>query len=307
MRLRGFRASMLALAVAVAGMVSVVSAIPGFAAGNTTVVVAPADMENNPNPVLAYTNAQSNGRWFFYNDQDGGSDGPERVDSSLGSFVVGPANSLGVGSTQISVLGDKRRNLGTYRFQGTKLSDITELRYSTYNPSAGNGGSANRSGFLVMNISFNGSDTWQKRLTYVPNQNGTVIQNQWQEWNAGAGTALWGWSGYGGNGSQWPDGNTSVLRTWNDLKAAFPNIQIRTTDAFVGVRVGEPYADGYTENIDAFKFGTAAGSTTFDFEPYDVATDRDECKGKAWQNVTRADGSSFKNQGDCVSYTSNGR
>jgi hypothetical protein len=30
--------------------------------------------------------------------------------------------------------------------------------------------------------------------------------------------------------------------------------------------VGEPYADGYTENIDAIKFGTA-GVTTYDFEP----------------------------------------
>jgi hypothetical protein len=32
--------------------------------------------------------------------------------------------------------------------------------------------------------------------------------------------------------------------------------------------VGEPYFDGYTENIDAFKFGTSAGTVTFDFEPY---------------------------------------
>jgi hypothetical protein len=34
----------------------------------------------------------------------------------------------------------------------------------------------------------------------------------------------------------------------------------------MGVRVGEPYADGYTENLDAFKFGTSAGITTFDFD-----------------------------------------
>ena len=48
----------------------------------------------------------------------------------------------------------------------------------------------------------------------------------------------------------------------------YPNSRILPGDSFLGIRVGEPYPDGYTENIDAFKFGTAAGTITFDFEPY---------------------------------------
>jgi hypothetical protein len=35
---------------------------------------------------------------------------------------------------------------------------------------------------------------------------------------------------------------------------------------FFGIRVGEPYADGYTENIDAIKFGVDGVDQTFDFE-----------------------------------------
>jgi hypothetical protein len=71
----------------------------------------------------------------------------------------------------------------------------------------------------------------------------------------------------------------------------------------MGIRVGEPYTNGYTENIDAFKFGTSsAGVTTFDFEPYQVATTKEQCMNGGWQNVKQADGSSFKNQGDCIQY-----
>ena len=38
-----------------------------------------------------------------------------------------------------------------------------------------------------------------------------------------------------------------------------------------------------------------------------VATDKDECKDGGWQTLSRANGTPFKNQGDCVSYTNNGR
>lgn len=38
-----------------------------------------------------------------------------------------------------------------------------------------------------------------------------------------------------------------------------------------------------------------------------VATNKDQCKNDGWMTRTRADGSTFKNQGDCVSYTNNGR
>jgi hypothetical protein len=38
-----------------------------------------------------------------------------------------------------------------------------------------------------------------------------------------------------------------------------------------------------------------------------LATNKDQCKNGGWMTMTRRDGSTFKNQGDCVSYTNNGR
>jgi hypothetical protein len=39
---------------------------------------------------------------------------------------------------------------------------------------------------------------------------------------------------------------------------------------------------------------------------YDQPSDKDQCKGGGWQNLTRTDGSHFRNQGDCVSYSNTG-
>lgn len=210
-------------------------------------------------------------KWFFYNDET------DTIDNTLGAFVTGPGTPpLGVGSAYIEVSGTQRRNLATYRFFGTPLSEITALSFDTYNPSAGNGGSGTRSAYLNFNVDFDGSDTWQKRIAFVPSHNGTVQQDTWQTWNAiNDGTALWWWSGYSANGNKWPDGNTSEYRSWNSILSAFPNARIRVSDGWFGLRVGEPYADGYNEDIDNFVItvddGTTATTTTFDFEP-DVST-----------------------------------
>lgn len=39
----------------------------------------------------------------------------------------------------------------------------------------------------------------------------------------------------------------------------------------------------------------------------DVATKKDECKGGGWKDLTRENGSSFKNQGDCIQYVNTGK
>lgn len=256
------------------------------ALADSTVVVTANDLESS---VVA---AHTNGKWFFYNDN------LDVIDNSLGSFVVGPETPpVGMGSAQISTTGTGRPNLATYRFSGTPLADITTLAFSTYNPSAGNGGSAARSGYLHFNVDFNGSDTWQRRLVFVPSLNGTVIQDEWQEWDAlNDGNALWLYSG-----PTWPitgePGTTP--KTWSQILTDYPGVRVRVTDAFMGIRVGEPYPDGYTENIDAFRFGTAAGVTTFDFEPLVSPTDKDQCKKGGWMTFNNP---SFKNQGQCVSW-----
>lgn len=257
-----------------------VSALTALAA-DTTKTVTPSNMAG----------------WLFYQDQN------DTVDPSLGIFVLGPDTPLlGLGSVQISTASLSRPNIATYQFAGVKLQDITTLKFATYNPSAGNPGSSQRSAYLHFNVDFNGTDTWQRRLVYVPRNNGVVVQDMWQEWDAiNGGTALWGYSG-----AAWPGGGTG-LKTWNQILTDYPAVRIRLTDSFLGLRVGEPYSDGYTENIDSFKFGTAAGTTTFNFEPFEVATEKEACKQNGWMTLRRADGSSFKNQGDCIQYVNTGK
>ena len=36
-------------------------------------------------------------------------------------------------------------------------------------------------------------------------------------------------------------------------------------------------------------------------------SDKDKCKKGGWMDLTRADGSSFKNQGDCIQYVNTGK
>ncbi len=276
----------------IAVMFAVVFVSSAMAQASTTVIVTPANYQG----------------WYFYDDN------LDVVNNALGSFVTGPGTPpLGVGSAQVSTTTGQRPNLATSQFGGTALANITALAFSTYNPSAGNTGSADRSAYLHFNVDFNGSNTYQNRLVYVPRQNGPVVQNFWQEWDAiNGGNALWNYSKTSGCAC-WPAGiggggePSSTLKTWAQIISQYPNARMHSLYPFIGMRVGEPYSGGYTENMDAFKFGTASGTTVFDFDPYPVVTSKDQCKNGGWMTFKRADGTSFKNQGDCVSYTNTGK
>jgi hypothetical protein len=243
-----------------------------------TVVVTPFDLITTP----------SYDGWFFYQDS-----APEGIDNSLGSFVAGPGNPpQGDDSVEISTSGSSRPNLATYQFTGTPLADITELSYSSYIPSAENNSGANAAPYLQFNVDFNGSDTWQRRLLFLPRDNGTIVADSWQSWDAIAGgAALWRYSG-----PTWPDGfgSGSTPRTWSSILNAFPGVRIRVSDSWLGIRVGEPYPNGFTANLDAFIFGTANGTTTYDFE----RTALHACKDH-WAEM------GFKNHGQCVSHFKN--
>lgn len=71
--------------------------------------------------------------------------------------------------------------------------------------------------------------------------------------------------------------------------------------AHISVNIGQSNASdenvgGYLDNAVL----TVSGSTTtFDFEP--------NCKDGGWESLTRPDGSSFKNQGQCMKYQKTGK
>ena len=220
---------------------------------NVTTVVRAADLISSPAPT----------GWFFWNDER------DAIDNTLGTFVTGPMTApVGDGSVQMTVTGTERKNIATYQFAGTKLKNITTLRFSTYSHTASG---STPSPYLHFNVDFDGSDTWQKRLIYVPSDNGSVTPDIWQEWDAiDGGNAKWKYSG-----ANWPvelgGDSGETPKTWKQIVLAFPNIALRTTDAFLGIRVGNPDPDGFTGNVDNFVIGIKSGSDInvkiFDFEP----------------------------------------
>jgi hypothetical protein len=300
------------LSIVLAGVTSAMMVIPGLAA-SSTVTVTPASLSATS--------------WYFYDDV---TDIPTTTqDSAHYKFVTGPGSPpAGVGSVffhndaQPSVPQNlqQRWDIATSMFGGTPLASLTALKFNTFEPT---GEAANHAVFLNFDVNFGNVPVtvpgYQGRLVYVPADNGTVQTNTWQEWDTLSAGAVWRWShfdrgpdnnaGTPADNNAWPDGNTNPTRTWSDIVASFPNASINATpgSSQLVFRAGEPYPAGFTGYLDKVTVGIGANTTVFDFEPFAVAHDKDDCKGGGWQNLRRADGSSFKNQGDCVSYTNNGK
>jgi hypothetical protein len=76
---------------------------------------------------------------------------------------------------------------------------------------------------------------------------------------------------------------------------------------FFSVQTGSGTATGFTGQVDGYRIELIDGSAAnVNFEATFKLT-KDQCKENGWQTATRADFSRFKNQGDCVSYVSNGK
>jgi hypothetical protein len=321
MRFGRFRASALSLGLAV--MLGVMSVVPTLAASSSTVTVTPASLSATS--------------WYFFNDTNDAASVTE--DSAHYKFVPGPgAPPAGVGSVffhddpepLVPVNAQQRWNIATSMFGGTPLASLTALKFNTFQPSTGQGTSCSNVNnecavYLNFDVDFGAgvcppvtcasASGYQRRLVYVPSVNGTVAFDTWQEWDTTSTGAQWTWSGYGDNGSKWPDENTSQYRTWAQIKTAFPGARINNgaTSSQLLFRAGEPYGGtpgapgGFTGYLDKATIGVSGNTVVYDFEPFLTAQNKDDCKNGGWQTLRRADGSSFKNQGDCVSYANNGK
>ncbi len=209
---------------------------------NTTVVVEEEDLET-----ASLVNAKANGSWFFYNDTN---DTIMTIDQFL---VDGGENHMdvveGVGSAKMSLHeATARYNIATYKFSDIKLADISELSYRIYDGSA-----SSQTPYLHFNVDFNNTDTWQNRLVMVPS---VVPVDTWTTVDAiSGGTAMWTYSG-----ANWPAGVVEPSepgtnpRTWNEILANYPNAETRSTDSFLGVRVGHPGPDGEIGYVDWINF-----------------------------------------------------
>jgi hypothetical protein len=288
MRLFLFTLAFAALALTAAGRLG------ASAAGCDTVVVTNDDVVRLPHGAAPAPGTH----WALYTRQNG-----------TGDFVVGPATPpSGVGSLSLKTPGTVHNGsdkvyLFNYDHVGTTLSSINAISYSTYRDASSTATPVQVTA-LNIEVDFNGPEVAGgfTTLVFEPVYNtaqGPIIPGQWQSWDAfSGGNAVW-WSTKDIPGVC----SFNCFVTWNQILAANPDATIL---GGFGVNQGGGN-DGLIANVDALRLGTSDSCVTYDFEPYRVATTKDACKNGGWQSARRADGSTFKNQGQCVSYVETGK
>jgi hypothetical protein len=220
-----------------------------------------------------------------------------------GTFRVGPGTPpSGVGSfeTTTPTAADKV-TLFNFQHVGTALSDIDALGYATYR-AANPADNDLQLPAINIQVDVNGAapggfTTLVFEPVYNTNQ-GAIQDNTWQTWDAySGGQAIW-WSS-----NPIPSApNRDTFVSWDTIVAANPDAVIG------GIGINQGSGNGaLIASTDVLTVGSNGDCVTYDFEPYKVATAKDQCKNGGYNSVKRADGSSFKNQGDCVSYVSNGK
>jgi hypothetical protein len=258
--------------------------IKAFANACETQVVTESDIARQPE------NTPPTRNWVFYNRNAG-----------TGEFRTGPGTPpSGIGSFELSTpTGADKGTLFNYEHIGTPLADVSAIGYSTYRTV----GNDQQVAALNIQVDVNGAaDGGFTTLVFEPVYNtsqGAVVSGQWQRWDAfDGGNAIW-WSSNPIPGA--PNRDTFV--SWNTIVAANPDAVI--VGGF-GVNQGSGNP-ALISAVDKLNFAHGDICVTYNFEPYRVATAADQCKNGGWQNLRRADGTGFKNQGDCVSYTRNGK
>jgi hypothetical protein len=253
--------------------------------------------------VVTAANLAPGGHWYTSDTRPPGT----------GTFENGPATPpAGTGSFELNTPdGTAKVQLFTDLYDGTRLDAIDGIGYSTYRDPSSTGFVAGVAA-LNLRVDLTGDGNPDAYMVYEPYQdqgNAAVQTGVWQNWDAyNGGTAKW-WisTGAGGCGQATPC-------TWNTIVATFPNAAIEegVNCGPGGVKVPCPGSLGLNQgsgnpgiisNGDAIYVSVNGAKTTFDLErDLPLPTNKDQCKSGGWQNY----GSTFRNQGDCVSYVATG-
>lgn len=84
-----------------------------------------------------------------------------------------------------------------------------------------------------------------------------------------------------------------------------PSVGVDVEPGAVFWNTGPAFGGNFTfrrDDVDWLGYSPAA-----QFNAITVASNRNDCLKNGWQSLSRADGSAFVNQGDCVSYAQNGK
>ena len=178
----------------------------------------------------------------------------------------------------------------------TPLTDITELSYWT-KQNLGSPPVADPSYQLATCTGgvVGGMCMGFTTFVFEPYQGGeaAVAPGTWQQWDVDMGLF---WSSRTVTCGVVPIPGTPggpATYTLSAIQAACPNAVI----VQFGVNIGTNNPM-YNVETDLFDFN----GTTYDFEPFQVVKNKEECKDGGWRTLTREDGTPFRNQGDCVSY-----
>ena len=225
-------------------------------------------------PALAVVvDANNPNGWAYYSTDSSGVlntgaatiayvNGPATPPAGTGSLNFKTAAGQGDGSAQARLLG----------WEGTKLADLTTLKYSTYATSWNGAQLPFFNIYLNLAGDVNGGRT--DRLWFEPaysnglygnndpNPQADVALNTWQTWDILNGMV------YNDNG---PSGPGADAVPFSFYLAANPNaVIVASAPGIGGIRIASGFAspgDDYDTNIDLVEIGTAAlGTTSYNFE-----------------------------------------
>lgn len=211
------------------------------------------------------------------------------------SYVVDATAPSGVGALRLTTDATTAAKAQYMHDANTSLADVTELSYWTKQNSA-SAPVGDPSYQLAVNLL--GSNGGFTTLVYEPYWNGAVTPGAWQQWDVGSGLFWSSRTVTCSNGTIVAGAGGPPLYTLQDIEAACPDAVV----VGFGVNIGT-YNPSYDVETDLVDFN----GTVYDFEPYQAATSKDQCKDSGWTTVTRADGSPFSNQGDCIQYVNTGK
>jgi hypothetical protein len=303
-----------------------------------TTVVTESDIVRQPENSLPTDN------WVFYFRTPASlgtfRNGPATPPAGAGSFETVTPTGGDKGtlfnfdhiSTQLAAI--NRMGYSTYRTSGGVVNQVPAINIQIDR----NGGSYNPATDFATDFS-----TLVFEPVYNTNQ-GAVVDGAWQTWDAYAGgNAVW-WSSRdlrdasnnlvlcnpNGANANTPACAGKVFVPWSYIISVIPNATIL---GGYGINQGSGNP-ALTASSDALAIGYGSFCITYDFERDSdgdgvpdgsdacpntppgtqvnasgcpLAVNKDQCKNGGWQTLRRANNTTFKNQGDCVSYTNNGK
>jgi hypothetical protein len=188
----------------------------------------------------------------------------------------------------------------------TALSSVNELSYYTKQNSAiFPEGDPSYQLAVCLNGTPGGVCNGFSTLVFEPYQNPgnngnvAVVNGVWQQWDVDAGqfwstrTVVCTGGPVAGQGVT-AGGGGAPFYPLSLIKTMCPN----AVAVGFGVNIGS-FNPGYNVETDLVNFN----GTTYNFEPFQSPSDKNECKKGGWQDLTDQNGQPFKNQGECVSWT----